>query len=41
LRERGHYFTPNPYKRHHLSLAHAADHLDAYLADADEVLAEL
>jgi len=41
MRERGHFFTPNPYKRHHLSLAHADDHLDAYLADADDVLAAL
>ncbi|WP_132059321.1 aspartate aminotransferase family protein [Halorussus amylolyticus] len=41
MRERGHFFTPNPYKRHHLSLAHTDDHLREYLEDADEVLAEL
>lgn len=41
MRDRGHFFTPNPYKRHHLSLAHDDDHLAAYLDDADEVLAEL
>ncbi|NHN60869.1 MULTISPECIES: aspartate aminotransferase family protein [Halorussus] len=41
MRERGHFFTPNPYKRHHLSLAHTDDHLDAYLDDADEVLSGL
>ena len=41
MRERGHFFTPNPYKRHHLSLAHTDDHLAAYLDDADEVLAGL
>jgi len=39
MRERGHFFTPNPYKRHHLSLAHTDDHLESYLADADDVLA--
>jgi len=41
MRERGHFFTPNPYKRHHLSLAHTDDHLTDYLDDADEVLSEL
>ncbi|WP_276280220.1 aspartate aminotransferase family protein [Halorussus caseinilyticus] len=41
MRERGHFFTPNPYKRHHLSLAHTDDHLAAYLDDADAVLADL
>ncbi|WP_135854778.1 aspartate aminotransferase family protein [Halorussus salinus] len=39
--DRGHFFTPNPYKRHHLSLAHDEKNLDEYLADADEVLMEL
>jgi glutamate-1-semialdehyde 2,1-aminomutase len=41
MREQGHFFTPNPYKRHHLSLAHDEDHLRDYLDDADEVLSEL
>lgn len=41
MRERGHFFSPNPYKRHHLSFAHGEDHLDSYLAAADEVLAGL
>jgi glutamate-1-semialdehyde 2,1-aminomutase len=41
MRERGHFFTPNPYKRHHLSLAHGDDDLAEYLDDADEVLSEL
>ncbi|PSP55277.1 aspartate aminotransferase family protein [Halobacteriales archaeon QS_1_67_19] len=41
MRERGHFFTPNPYKRHHLSLAHSEDDLEAYLSDADDALAEL
>ncbi|WP_135824953.1 aspartate aminotransferase family protein [Halorussus ruber] len=38
MRDRGHFFTPNPYKRHHLSLAHGEADLDEYLDDADEVL---
>ncbi len=41
MRERGHFFTPNPYKRHHLSFAHDEGHLESYLDDADEVLANL
>ena len=41
MRERGHFFTPNPYKRHHLSAAHDGDDLAAYLDDADAVLASL
>jgi glutamate-1-semialdehyde 2,1-aminomutase len=41
MRERGHFFTPNPYKRHHLSLAHDEDDLRSYLDDADEVLARI
>ena len=41
MRDRGHFFTPNPYKRHHLSLAHGEEHLDQYLDDADEVLGQL
>jgi len=41
MRERGHFFTPNPYKRHHLSLAHDENHLAAYLDDADAVLATI
>ncbi|ELY61046.1 aspartate aminotransferase family protein [Natronococcus jeotgali] len=41
MRERGHFFTPNPYKRHHLSAAHDETHLESYLDDADAVLAEL
>lgn len=41
MRDRGHFFTPNPYKRHHLSAAHTDAHLDQYLDDADEVLADL
>jgi glutamate-1-semialdehyde 2,1-aminomutase len=41
MRERGHFFTPNPFKRHHLSLAHDEAHLSAYLDDADAVLSEL
>ncbi len=41
MHDRGHFFTPNPYKRHHLSLAHDDSHLTAYLDDADAVLAEL
>lgn len=41
MRERGHFFTPNPYKRHHLSLAHTDEDLDEYLDDADEVLSDL
>ncbi|ELY98148.1 class III aminotransferase [Natrialba asiatica DSM 12278] len=41
MRERGHFFTPNPYKRHHLSAAHDEAHLESYLEAADTVLAEL
>jgi glutamate-1-semialdehyde 2,1-aminomutase len=41
MRERGHFFTPNPYKRHHLSQAHDDGHLDRYLDDADAVLSSL
>ncbi|WP_049971312.1 aspartate aminotransferase family protein [Haladaptatus cibarius] len=41
MRERGHFFTPNPYKRHHLSFAHDERHLKSYLDDADDVLANL
>ncbi|SIQ88187.1 glutamate-1-semialdehyde 2,1-aminomutase [Haladaptatus litoreus] len=41
MRERGHFFTPNPYKRHHLSFAHGEEHLETYLDDADDVLANL
>jgi glutamate-1-semialdehyde 2,1-aminomutase len=41
MRARGHFFTPNPFKRHHLSLAHDERHLDRYLDDADAVLADL
>jgi glutamate-1-semialdehyde 2,1-aminomutase len=41
MRECGHFFTPNPYKRHHLSLAHGETHLAAYLDDADEALSKL
>lgn len=40
MRDRGHFFTPNPFKRHHLSLAHDESHLERYLDDADAVLAE-
>jgi glutamate-1-semialdehyde 2,1-aminomutase len=39
--ERGHFFTPNPHKRHHLSAAHDETHLQQYLDDADEVLPDL
>ena len=39
--ERGHFFTPNPYKRHHLSDAHGEATLKQYLDDADDVLAGL
>jgi glutamate-1-semialdehyde 2,1-aminomutase len=39
--ERGHFFTPNPYKRHHLSYAHGDSTLERYLDDADAVLADL
>jgi glutamate-1-semialdehyde 2,1-aminomutase len=39
MRERGQFFTPNPYKRHHLSAAHDERHLRAYLDAADETLA--
>jgi len=41
MRERGHFFLPNPYKRHHLSLAHTEEHCRAYLEDADDVLGSL
>lgn len=41
MRERGQFFTPNPYKRHHLSAAHGDAELEAYLSDADAVLASL
>ena len=41
MRERGQFFTPNPYKRHHLSAAHGDDQLTEYLDAADEVLAGL
>lgn len=41
MRERGHFFTPNPHKRHHLSAAHDDRDLDRYLDDADAVLATL
>jgi glutamate-1-semialdehyde 2,1-aminomutase len=36
--ERGRFFTPNPYKRQHLSFAHDDADREAYLEDADEVL---
>ncbi|WP_331233109.1 aspartate aminotransferase family protein [Natronorarus salvus] len=41
MRERGQFFTPNPYKRHHLSAAHGEEQLTEYLEAADEVLAGL
>ncbi|XVH32040.1 aspartate aminotransferase family protein [Haloferacaceae archaeon DSL9] len=41
MRNRGHFFTPNPFKRHHLSLAHADEHIDRYLDDAASVLASI
>ncbi|WP_458209137.1 aspartate aminotransferase family protein [Haladaptatus sp. NG-SE-30] len=41
MRDRGHFFTPNPYKRHHLSFAHGDEHLAAYLDAADAVLSSL
>ncbi|WP_121744326.1 aspartate aminotransferase family protein [Natronorubrum halophilum] len=41
MRERGHFFTPNPYKRHHLSAAHDESHLESYLDAADAVFTEL
>lgn len=41
MRERGHFFTPNAYKRHHLSTAHDEGTLETYLDDADAVLAGL
>ncbi|MEM4780512.1 MAG: aspartate aminotransferase family protein [Halalkalicoccus sp.] len=41
MRERGHFFTPNPYKRQHLSWAHGEAELEAYLAAADRVLGSL
>ncbi|WP_394739351.1 aspartate aminotransferase family protein [Natronococcus roseus] len=40
MRERGQFFTPNPYKRHHLSFSHDESHLESYLDAADAVLAE-
>jgi glutamate-1-semialdehyde 2,1-aminomutase len=39
--DRGHFFTPNPYKRHHLSDAHDGVALERYLDDADDVLRNL
>lgn len=39
--DRGHFFTPNPYKRHHLSDAHDETAVERYLDDADEVLCTL
>lgn len=39
--DRGHFFTPNPYKRHHLSAAHGEETLQDYLDDADAVLSTL
>ncbi|ADJ15137.1 aspartate aminotransferase family protein [Halalkalicoccus jeotgali] len=41
MRERGHFFTPNPYKRQHLSWAHGEAELETYLAAADAVLGSL
>lgn len=41
MRERGHFFTPNPYKRQHLSWAHGEAELEGYLAATDEVLESL
>ncbi|WP_227355227.1 aspartate aminotransferase family protein [Haladaptatus salinisoli] len=41
MRERGHFFTPNPYKRHHLSFAHGEEHAESYLDDAVAVLGSL
>ncbi|WP_416839769.1 aspartate aminotransferase family protein [Haloferax sp. DFSO52] len=41
MRERNHFFTPNPFKRHHLSFAHTDDDRTQYLDDADEVLSDL
>lgn len=41
MRDRGQFFTPNPFKRHHLSLAHDDEDLAAYLDAADEVLSDL
>lgn len=41
MRERGHFFTPNPYKRQHLSWAHGEREFESYLADADAVLGSL
>lgn len=38
MRDRGHFFTGNPFKRHHVSAAHTEDHLDRYLADMEAVL---
>lgn len=37
----GHFFTPNPYKRHHLSFAHTRADVERYLADADDALGDL
>lgn len=39
--ERGQFFTPNPYKRQHLSWAHGEAELEGYLGAADEVLGSL
>lgn len=41
MRARGHFFTPNPYKRHHLSAAHTVADIEAYLDDAAAVLADI
>ncbi|KZN23766.1 aminotransferase class III [Haladaptatus sp. R4] len=41
MRNRGHFFTPNPYKRHHLSFAHDEGNLAAYLDAADDVFGNL
>ncbi|MGA9400112.1 aspartate aminotransferase family protein [Haladaptatus sp.] len=41
MRNRGHFFTPNPYKRHHLSFAHDEENLAAYLDAADDVFGNL
>jgi glutamate-1-semialdehyde 2,1-aminomutase len=39
--ERGRFFTPNPYKRQHLSAVHDDADREAYLEDADEVLGSI
>ncbi|MDL5361220.1 aspartate aminotransferase family protein [Halalkalicoccus sp. NIPERK01] len=41
MRERGHFFTPNPYKRQHISWAHGERELEGYLADADAALGSI